>query len=56
MLKISTYMKTVIASLAPVLAAVQAAADDGKFDTSEGITIALAVLVALGVYLVPNRQ
>jgi len=54
--KISAYWKSVIASLAPVLATVQAAADDGAFDSSEGITIAIALLIAFGVYRVPNKQ
>ena len=55
-MKISAYWKSVIAGLAPVLAAVQAAVDDGHFDVSEGITIGIAVLVALGVYAVPNSS
>lgn len=54
-MKVSAYWKSVIASLAPVLAAVQAAGDDGRFDINEGITIGIAVLVALGVYAVPNK-
>src|SRR5690606_41448433 len=54
--KISAYWKSVIASRAPVLATVQAAADDGAFDSSEGITIAIALLIAFGVYRVPNKQ
>lgn len=54
-MKISAYAKSVIASLAPVLATVQGAADDGAFDVSEGITIGIAVLIALGVYRVPNK-
>jgi hypothetical protein len=29
--------------------------DDGKFDTSETITVALALLIALGVYAAPNK-
>lgn len=56
MLKISAYWKTVIASLAPVLATVQAAVDNGALDTSELITIGGALLVALGVWRVPNRM
>ncbi|WP_165958734.1 hypothetical protein [Actinomadura sp. KC345] len=54
-MKISPYMKTVIASLAPVLATIQGAADDAAFDASEGITFVIALLVALGVYVVPNK-
>lgn len=56
MIRISRYWKGVIAGLGPVLAAVQGAADDGAFDASEGITIGIALLVALGVYVVPNKQ
>jgi hypothetical protein len=29
--------------------------DDGKFDTSEGITVGIALLIALGVWRVPNK-
>ncbi|WP_242908663.1 hypothetical protein [Actinomadura terrae] len=55
MVKISAYWKGVIAGLAPVLATVQAATDDGRLDTSELITIGGALLVALGVWRVPNK-
>lgn len=55
-LKISRYWKTVIAGAAPVLAAIQAAADDGHIDLGEGLTIAGALLVAFGVWRVPNKQ
>lgn len=55
-MKISAYWKTVVASLAPVLAAVQAATDDGHVDVGEGLVIAGAVLVAFGVWSVPNKQ
>ncbi|MFI0357312.1 hypothetical protein [Actinomadura sp. 9N407] len=54
-MKISKYWKGVIAGAGPVLYAVQAAVTDSQVTTSEGITIGLAVLVALGVYAVPNR-
>ncbi|TDD25062.1 hypothetical protein E1287_37665 [Actinomadura sp. KC06] len=55
MLKVSAYWKTVIASLAPVLATIVAAVDDQALDTSELITIGGALLVALGVWRVPNK-
>lgn len=55
-LRISRYWKAVIAGAAPVLAAVQAAVDDGHIDVGEGLTIAGALLVAFGVWRVPNKQ
>lgn len=55
MLKLSKYWKGVIAGFGPVLLTVQAAASDGGIDTSEGIGIGIAVLVALGVIATPNR-
>lgn len=55
-LKIGPYWKTVVAGLAPVLATIQAATDDGHIDLGEGLTIAGALLVAFGVWRVPNKQ
>ena len=45
MLKLSPYWKTVVASLAPVLATVQSVADDGALDLSDGLTIGAALLI-----------
>lgn len=55
-LKISRYWKGVIAGAGPVLAAVQGAADDGHIDAMEWLTIGGALLIAFGVWRVPNKQ
>jgi type IV secretory pathway VirB2 component (pilin) len=55
---VTAYRKGIIAALIAVLIiavqAFQAAAGDGAVDTNDWLTIALAVLGAVGVYLVPN--
>lgn len=55
MLKVSEYWKTVIAGAGSVLIVVQSAVSDGGINGSEGITIGIAVLVALGVWAKANR-
>lgn len=55
-MKISKYWKAVIAGSGPVLLAAQAAVTDGAVDGQEWLTIGLAVLVAAGVWRVPNRR
>lgn len=55
-MKINAYWKSVIAGLMPVAAAIQGAVDDSKFDVSDGINVAIALLIALGVYAVPNAR
>lgn len=55
-MKINAYWKSVIAALMPVAAAIQGAVDDSKFDASDGINVGIAVLIALGVYAVPNTR
>ncbi|MEV4672156.1 hypothetical protein AB0K34_10940 [Actinomadura sp. NPDC049382] len=55
MVKISAYWKSVVAGLAPVLVTVQSAVDDGQVDVGEGLAIAGALLIAFGVWRVPNR-
>jgi hypothetical protein len=56
----SAYRKALLAGLIAVLIvglqAVQAASADGGLDTQDWLTIALAVLGAVGVYFVPNEQ
>jgi hypothetical protein len=54
--KISKYWKAVVASAGPVLLAAQAAVDDGHIDAAEAATILIAILVAVGVWRVPNKQ
>lgn len=54
-MKVSRYAKAVVAAAGPVLYAAQAAVTDGRVDGQEWLTIGLAVLVAAGVWKVPNR-
>lgn len=48
------YGKLIAAAIAAGGIALQVAVTDGQVTPAEGITIALAVLGALGVYVVPN--
>ncbi|MET9479892.1 hypothetical protein [Streptomyces sp. NPDC006638] len=55
-MRVSTFAKAVAAALAAGAAAVATAVQDGSFTTGEGVTVALAVLGALGItYAVPNK-
>lgn len=49
------YSKFIAASVATGLISLQLAITDGEVSVSEWITIALAVLGALGVYAVENK-
>lgn len=49
-MNVSRYAKFIVA----LCGAVSVAVADGIFDANDGVTIALAVLTALGVYRVPN--
>ncbi|REF00284.1 hypothetical protein [Thermomonospora umbrina] len=49
------YAKTIIATVLAAAYAVQAAITDETVTTTEWVGIVLAVLTALGVYVVPNR-
>lgn len=49
------YAKTVVAALVAVLTALYAAVTDNTVTAQEWVTIALAALTAVGVYLVPNK-
>lgn len=49
------YAKFVVAALAAGLVALQTAITDDKVTTSEWVTIVLAGLGAVGVWLVPNK-
>ncbi|MGW5429942.1 hypothetical protein ACWET9_22430 [Streptomyces sp. NPDC004059] len=56
-MKISKMWKAVVGGLAAGAAAAATAVQDGQVTAAEGVTIALAVLGALGVtWAVPNRQ
>ncbi|MGH3584785.1 MAG: hypothetical protein ACRDQ0_00520 [Pseudonocardia sp.] len=55
-MKIGSIAKSLLAGLAAGAASAVTAAQDGALSTGEGVTIALAVLGALGVvYAVPNK-
>jgi hypothetical protein len=51
-MNVKRYAKAVVA----LCGAVAIAVGDGILDVNDGITIALAVLAAIGVYLVPNTE
>ena len=51
-MNLAAYSKAIIA----VLGAVSVALSDSVLDLNDGITIALALLAALGVYQVPNAS
>jgi len=53
--KIFGYAKAVVAAATPVFALVQAAVTDNKIDGQEWLNILVAVVVAGGVLLVPNK-
>lgn len=50
-MNLSRYSKAIAAAAGAIAVAVS----DGILDLNDGITIALAVLAAAGVYLVPNK-
>jgi hypothetical protein len=55
-MKISTMWKAVVGGLAAGAAAAATAVQDGTVTSGEGVTIALAVLGALGItWAVPNK-
>lgn len=43
-------------AIAAVCGAVAVAVTDGVFDTSDAVTVTLALLAAVGVYAVPNKE
>lgn len=53
-MKISPYAKTIVASIAAGATALTVAFGDDTLTPTEAVTVALAVLAALGVYVVPN--
>lgn len=53
-MKVGQYAKTVVAGVAGGLYALQAAISDDVITNTEWVGIGLAVLVALGVWAVPN--
>lgn len=55
-MKIGTYAKTIVASVLAAGYALQAALSDDKVTTSEWVGVGVAVLIALGVWAVPNSK
>jgi hypothetical protein len=53
--RLKPYLKFVTASLGTVIYAVTAALSDDVVTNSEWVAIATAVMIALGVYTVPNK-
>ncbi len=50
------YAKFIVAAAGAVLAALTTALSDDSISQAEILTIATAVITALGVYLVPNKD
>lgn len=50
------YAKSIVAVVGAGVAALQLALDDGILIGTEWTGIVIAVVAAIGVYLVPNRQ
>lgn len=55
-MNISRYSKFIFAAIAAGVTAVTAALTDDKVTSTELVGISLAVLTALGVYVVPNQD
>lgn len=55
-MKVARYAKTIVAAVVAGATALTVAMGDDVITATEGITVALAVLGALGVYVVPNAQ
>ncbi|MEV8395614.1 MULTISPECIES: hypothetical protein [unclassified Streptomyces] len=56
-MRISSFAKAAVAGVAAGSAAFATAVQDGAFTTGEGVTVALAILGALGItYAVPNKR
>jgi hypothetical protein len=53
-MKVSKVAKTIVAAAGAAVTALTAAMSDGTVSTSEAIMVALAVLTAFGIYVVPN--
>lgn len=54
-MKLNSIAKAVVSAAAAGITALVAATQDGVFSTGDGVTLALAILGALGVtYAVPN--
>lgn len=48
--------KAVVAAVLAGATSLNVALGDNGFDTTDGVTVVLAILTALGVYAVPNQD
>lgn len=55
-MKIAKYAKTIVAAIVAGATALTVAMGDDTLTATEGIAVALAILGALGVYVVPNAK
>ena len=55
MTKFAEYWKAIVAVIGAVAVAVQAAVTDGTITSAEWLTIAIAAVTAVGVYLKANK-
>ncbi|XTZ18200.1 hypothetical protein ACQSSU_12900 [Micromonospora echinospora] len=55
-MRVTRYAKTIVAALVAGGTAATVAMGDDVLTTTEGITVALAILGAFGVYVVPNAK
>lgn len=55
-MKIAPYWKTVVAVIGAVVVVAKAVVTDDVVTAQETVEMVIAVLVALGVYSVPNKQ
>lgn len=54
-MKVSHYAKSIIAAVAAAAVVATNVVSDGTVTPAEGVEIGLAVLAALGIYVVPNK-
>lgn len=54
-MNVSHYWKSIIAAVGAAAFTIETAISDGVFTSSEIVSAVLAVLIALGVYVVPNK-
>lgn len=55
-MKVAKYAKTIVAAIVAGGTALSVAMGDDVITSTEAVALTLAVLGALGVYVVPNRQ
>jgi hypothetical protein len=48
--------KAIVAVIGATIVSLQATLDDGVFGSQDYVTVAIAFITAVGVYLIPNQQ